>query len=307
MSVAYPKIAVLLAAYNGLPWIKEQVESILAQMDVDVTIHVSVDPSNDGTESWCAELAATEPRFVLLPSAGRFGGAAPNFFRLIKDVDFDGFDFIAFSDQDDIWLADKLAKAIRVLLDKSVDAYSSNVTAFWPNGKTLLLNKAQPQVAWDYLFESAGPGCTYVFSQKLAVVMKDSILRRWDSLQQISLHDWFCYAFARSHGYRWFIDPSPGLLYRQHEHNQFGANTGIAALVARYKAIMDGWWFTQVYSIACIVGVGDSTFVKSWKKLGRYELLRLSLSANNCRRRRRDKLFFAVVCLVAVFTGCRSK
>lgn len=44
-----PKVAVLLAAYNGMQWIKEQIDTVFNQQDVDVTIYISVDLSTDGT------------------------------------------------------------------------------------------------------------------------------------------------------------------------------------------------------------------------------------------------------------------
>jgi rhamnosyltransferase len=201
MPVGFPKIAVLLAAYNGMQWIEEQLDSVLNQVGVAITVFISIDPSNDGTEAWCAAYADVHPNVIVLPQTGRFGGAAPNFFRLIRDVDVGNYDFIAFSDQDDIWLQDKLQRAIAAIDAKEVDAYSSNVLAFWPNGKTHLLDKAQPQVEWDFLFEAAGPGCTYVLSNRLASPLKAAVLESWEPLQAVTLHDWYCYAFARSHGF----------------------------------------------------------------------------------------------------------
>lgn len=209
MPVKYPKIAVLLAAYNGMQWIEEQLTSILDQTAVDVTVYISVDPSTDGTEAWCTAFAVSHPNIIILPEAGKFGGAARNFFRLIRDVDYCAYDFIALADQDDLWNADKLQRAVAAIQNRRVDAYSSNVTAFWPDGRTHLLDKAQPQVEWDFLFEAAGPGCTYVFNRGLADALKLSMLANWQQLQTVSLHDWYCYAFARSHGYRWYIDPVP--------------------------------------------------------------------------------------------------
>ena len=306
MPVKLPKIAVLLAAYNGMRWIEEQIASILGQSAVDVTIHISVDPSTDGTESWCAAYAAEHPKVVLLPSAGVFGGASRNFFRLIRDVDFEVYDYIAFSDQDDIWQENKLERAIEVLQRHEVDAYSSNVTAFWPNCRTHLLDKAQPQVEWDYLFEAAGPGCTYVLHRRIADPLKMSILQNWGQLQSISLHDWYCYAFARSHGFNWFIDPISTMQYRQHERNQMGANTGINSLISRYKTIHDGWWFSQVRLIAVMVGLGRHSFVYGWLSLRRTQLMILSLSAWKCRRRVRDKVLFFCVCWVTAVVGVKS-
>lgn len=298
MTVKLPKVAVLLAAYNGMRWIEDQVASILEQSGVEVTIYISVDTSTDGTEAWCARLATNLSNVILLPSVGRFGGASRNFFRLIRDVDVGNFEFFAFADQDDIWYADKLQRAVSLLEQQRSDAYSSNVTAFWLDGKTRLLDKAQPQVAWDYLFEAAGPGCTYVLTRRLLESIKLSVLTNWDALQGVSLHDWFFYAYARSHGYRWFIDSMPSMDYRQHDSNQVGANTGLRSLVARYKTINNGWWFGQVQLIARVVGSDTSPFVSSWFSLSRSQLFKLSFSAWHCRRRVRDKVLFFIVCWV---------
>ncbi len=301
------KVAVLLAAYNGMQWIDEQVKSILEQSAVDVTLYISVDPSTDGTEIWCSTLSDAHPNVVVLAEAGRFGGAAPNFFRLIRDVEFADYDFVALADQDDIWHPDKLWRAVQTLSSTDYDAYSSNVTAFWQDGRTHLLDKAQPQVAWDFLFEAAGPGCTYVLSRRLADPLKDSIVSRWKAFQGVSLHDWYFYAFARSQNFKWFIDPVPSMQYRQHENNQVGANTSLFSLMVRYKTIHEGWWFKQVRMITCLVGRGDDHFVSTWLPLERIHLLRLSLHSWQCRRRFRDKLFFFFICLTSALIGSKTK
>lgn len=303
MPVKHPKVAVLLAAYNGMQWIEEQVASILNQSGVDVTLYISIDPSTDGTEVWCSAYADEHPGVIVLPAAGTFGGASRNFFRLIRDVELEGYDLVAFSDQDDVWHADKLQRAANAIIGRQVDAYSSNVTAFWPDGTTHLLDKAQPQVEWDYLFEAAGPGCTYVMSKDLVGQLKSSMLVNWQPLQDVSLHDWYCYAFARRHGYRWYIDPDPSMDYRQHEHNQVGANKGLNSLIARYKTIHDGWWFTQVRLIARLLGQDSDPFVRTWLSLRRIQLMRLSFGAWRCRRRVRDKVFFFFICWATALIG----
>jgi len=306
MPVKHPKIAVLLAAYNGMQWIEEQVASILGQQSVDVTIHISVDLSDDGTDAWCKALGEVDSRVILLPPAGRFGGAARNFFRLIRDVDLHDYDAVSFADQDDIWESDKLLRATQAITSHGVDAYSSNVTAFWPDGKTILLDKSQPQVAWDFLFEAAGPGCTYVLSPALARSLRQQVIQDWEQLQQVSLHDWYCYAFARSHGFKWFIDSRPSMLYRQHESNQVGANSGLISLFQRYVTIHEGWWFKQVQAIALLVGADKNPFVSSWLPLRRRDLLRLSVRGGQCRRRPRDKLLFFFVCWLTAVVGRKS-
>lgn len=291
----------LLAAYNGMAWIEAQLDSILTQTNVCVSVFISVDTSTDGTEAWCADYAQQHANISLLPSAGRFGGASRNFFRLIRDVDFSTFDYVAFSDQDDIWHKEKLQRAVVTLAPGHHDAYSSNVTAFWPDGQRVLLDKAQPQVQWDYLFEAAGPGCTYVMNRRLADAFKSSLLSHWDAAQAVSLHDWYCYAFARSHGFRWLIDPVPGMDYRQHANNQVGANTGLASLISRLKKIADGWWAGQVVLIGQLIG--DSQLHPAGKHVStRLSFLKLAFKAPQCRRRPRDKIFFIIACLTAMLS-----
>lgn len=307
MPVEYPKIAVLLAAYNGMQWIEEQLNSILAQSAVDLTVFISIDPSSDGTEAWCTQYAALHECVKVLPDSGVFGCASRNFFRLLRDVNLEAYEYVAFADQDDVWHENKLQWAINSIQARKVDAYSSNVVAFWPDGRTRLLDKAQPQAAWDFLFEAAGPGCTYVITRRMATPLKARMLASWIDLQDVSLHDWYCYAFARSHNFKWFIDPKPSMRYRQHERNQIGANIGFSSLIARYKTIHDGWWFSQVRLIAALIGKDTDPFVQRWIRLGRLQLLRLSLSAWKCRRRRRDRIFFFLICWTTALIGGKSR
>lgn len=292
-----PRFLVLLAAYNGMQWITEQVDSILAQRDVAVTLLISVDSSSDGTEAWVSALAESDSRIKYLPHGEKFGGAARNFFRLINEAELEGFDFFSFADQDDIWLPDKLFRASELIASTAVQGYSGNVTAFWPDGRETLIVKSQPQVEFDHFFEAAGPGCTYVISKELFSGLQRHIASRFVEMQSVTLHDWFCYAFSRTHGYRWVIDNRSYMRYRQHENNQVGVNNGLKAFRKRLSQVFDGWWLSQAALIARLNEVESSPFVHSWIKLRRLGLLRLALSGCRCRRRNRDKLVFTLLCL----------
>lgn len=300
-----PRIAVLLAAHNGLKWIDEQLDSICRQENTEFEIFISVDCSIDNTLNWCKALAAKDSRVKVLVSVGRFGGAAKNFFRLMHDVDFSNFDYVSFSDQDDIWLSNKLQHAHEMLSSTGADAYSSNVVAFWPDGRKVLIEKSQKQVQWDFLFEAAGPGCTYVMRKDLACAIQALLKNRWADVQQVGLHDWFAYAFARANGYRWVIDDYAGMLYRQHEKNQVGVNLGWRALRHRSQKIFSGWGLAQSALIADLIGLGDDPFVKRWSGGSRAGLLWLACHAWQCRRRLRDKVLFALTCLTLCVAGKR--
>lgn len=297
------RVAVLLAAYNGMQWLPEQLDSILSQVGVDVTVYVSTDRSSDGTYAWVCDVADTDPRVVPLMYGEVFGGAAKNFFRLLRDVDLEPFDYIAFADQDDIWLPDKLNTAHRHIVSRGCDGYSSNVTAFWPDGRRVLVNKSQAQMKWDHHFEAAGPGCTYVMTAPLAEAIKQCVLGCQERVEHVALHDWFCYAFARSKGYSWYIDPVPSMLYRQHENNQVGANTGVKALQSRARQVFNGWWLAQVRLIASILDAQELPLISRLDTSYRFALFGLSLRAWQCRRRLRDKAFFALICWALMLKG----
>jgi rhamnosyltransferase len=304
-SSAFPTFAVCLAAYNGLRWLPEQISSILSQLDVSVTVFVSVDRSSDGTEAWIDELSTRESRIKVLPHGEVFGGAGRNFFRLLRDVDFTHFDYLSFADQDDVWLPNKLSRAHQVLLAKGADAYSSDVAAYWPDGREELVKKSYEQAPWDFLFESAGPGCTYVLRKTLAQQVQSLVNRQWAALQDVSLHDWFVYAFVRSKGLCWVIDDWVGMRYRQHTSNEVGVNSGWAAFRYRVRKVIGGWALEQAGLIADLVGLGQHPFVLGWIHGDRMGMLRLALQASQCRRRGRDKVLFGLSCIALSVKGRR--
>ena len=291
----HARVAVLLAAYNGLRWLPAQLASILDQHGVDVTVFASVDHSSDGTEEWLRERSRADTRIIVLP-AGRFGGAAANFFRLLRDVDFADFDFVALADQDDLWLPNKLARAVGHLAHKHFAGYSANVIAFWDDGRTQLIDKAQPQTELDFVFEAAGPGCTYVLNHALASALQSFVSTRSAELNDVYLHDWLIYAFARAQGFAWFIDPAPCLRYRQHCSNQVGVNKGLGALLRRAGMAASGWAFAQAALIAGLVGAKRLPKIAAGLEGGRLGLIRLSLHARQCRRKPKDRVLFFLAC-----------
>lgn len=287
-----PKIAILLTAFNGQRWLEKQLNSILNQENVILDLYISDDISTDRSP----EIIRDYKRFAnvtALPSHTNYGNAAQNFFRLIREVNFTEYSYVAFSDQDDIWLPEKLSIALENIKSQKIDGYSSNVTAFWPNGKTQLIHKAQPQTKYDYMFESAGPGCTFVISQKLALPLQELLIRKQTELNTIALHDWFIYAFARSRGYQWYIDPTPTLLYRQHAENVVGANRGIKAFISRLAKLKQGWYLQQTLLIAKELGYQPAFPIQKMTRLNIWDRCYLAAVAHQCRRRLRDRFAFA--------------
>jgi len=265
-----PKIAVLLAAYNGMSWIEEQVNSILNQQSVDIDMYVSIDLSTDGTYEWCCTFAEKYENVKVLPYGERFGGAGKNFFHLIREVDFSAYDYVALADQDDVWLPNKLIHAIETIKRKKVCALSSNVVAFFQDGRELLIKKSHPQKKFDHFFESAGPGCTYVIESKALQQFKDFLISNWDKVNNITFHDWMIYAYFREHDLGWHIDAKPLMRYRRHESNVIGANSGLDAYKKRLSMVKSNWYKKEVESIRALVDPGNQSDLR----LGRLFLIK---------------------------------
>lgn len=242
-----PRICVLLAACNGGLWLEEQVLSILKQIGVDVSIFISVDTSTDNTQDIAFHLSSIYEKVNVIPNREEIPGAAHNFFYLLRTVDFNSYDAVALSDQDDIWLPSKLRSAWHFLKYRGFDAYSSDVLAFWDTKlKIKLISKSASQTPFDFLFEAGGPGCTYVVSAICIEDLKKFMVRHYIGLLNIKYHDFLIYSYGRSSNWRWKIESGGYLLYRQHGQNYIGANYGIAGIQKRFKSSIWSDYLEQV-------------------------------------------------------------
>lgn len=289
-----PFVAVLLAAYNGVQWISEQVDSILNQLEVDVQLFISVDLSSDETYDWCMSAANKYSNISVLDYGEHFGGAAKNFYRLIRDVDFSKFDYIALSDQDDIWLEHKLAHATQMVTANKLDAFSSDIIAFWPDGRETLEKKSYLPKKFDHYFEAASAGCTYVMTRQAMQAFKDFLITHWEEVNQVFSHDWIIYSFCRAQGMKWLIDDQALIRYRQHDSNQVGLNSGLNAHLKRFFMVKEKWYRTEVSNIVSLILPTDSVS---------FSLNRWFLVKNfwQLRRRTRDAVALLVMLVLGVF------
>ena len=289
------KAIILLAAYIGERFIKQQIQYILNQTYKPFKILINIDQSDDKTVSIVQDYAKKNPEIQILNKNKRFGSAAANFINLIIDADLTDIDYIALADQDDIWKEGKLERAIHKL-NQGYDGFSSNIEAFWDDGRKKVLIKNQPQQNFDHLFESAGPGCTFVMNKKLALCLQQFLkVGQFDQLD--NYHDWMIYAFARVNGFKWFIDSYSGVHYRQHASNVFGANVGIKAFMSRVNRVLSGEGFDFAFRLMKVFKIKDQ-FIQSLFPMSRINLLRLAVHAKQCRRRARDQVYFFLACIL---------
>jgi rhamnosyltransferase len=299
-----PQVAVLLATFNGINCVADQVDSIMKQVSCAVDIWVSDDQSTDGTWEWLCARASIDRRISLLPRIKRFGNAARNFYRLLSDVNSSAYDFIALSDQDDIWFADKLAFSIRQLRERKVAAVSSNVVAIWPNGKKELIRKSQKQRRLDFLFESAGPGCTYLLTAECVAGFKQFLMDNRNEVEAIQFHDWMLYAWVRSRGFKWHIEACPTMYYRQHDKNEYGANRGWAAFRKRIAQVRSGWYRGQILQISRLIRGGAAftgeceATIRLVERRNLVSKVALAMKVSELRRKMTDRMWLILACLL---------
>lgn len=239
------KILILLATYNGEKFIKDQIDSIFSQLDVDVDILISDHSSSDKTINKIIEAIPVNKKnnvnIIYLDNYKNNPGA--NFFHLIKNA-ADHYDFYALSDQDDIWKPKKLIRALKCIKKNNVSCYSSNYTNYnKKNSWTSVIYAKQKK--FDHFFQTPGPGCTFVFSSNFFQSLKNNILNSPD-IFNFKWHDWFIYAFSRSNNYTWFIDEESFIKYRQHNQNFVGSNFGFKAKIVRIYKIFNNQWISDV-------------------------------------------------------------
>lgn len=291
-----PLVAVLLATYNGGAWLQEQINTLLAQQKVHVCVYASDDGSSDDTAAILRRYQHSVLR-QLPPLPERMGNANRNFLRLVHDAEIGDADFVAFADQDDLWHPDKLGRAVAELERTGAQAYSGDVVAFWPDGRRKVLVKSQPQRRFDYLFESAGPGCTFVLTRAAFEILRAWVCADYARLGEAHVHDWLFYAFGRVRGWHWHIDSRPAMDYRQHDRNEIGANVGARAARRRLGLLRDGSFRRNAVQIAAFAG--DTSWVsRALQRMTPFDRLRLAFAFRSLRRRGRDALMMIIFAFV---------
>lgn len=273
------KVLIILASYNGVRYIEEQINSILIQNGVDISLFIFDDGSSDGTIDLVNSIKMNKS-IQFIENSSPTGSAANNFFNALQSFDnsvLDMYDYIAFADQDDIWLPNKIKAATDRLQSDKADLYLSNLILWEENSnKKSLINKSYPQKKFDYLFEGGSAGCTYVFTtffgKELNKKLKTINYKDWKFFS----HDWLIYFFARLENYKVVMDEKAYILYRVHDSNVHGQlNTfSLYAIRERLKLIKEGWYFKQAKGFVNLL-YPDSDEYKIYKLYSKNYITRL--------------------------------
>jgi glycosyltransferase involved in cell wall biosynthesis len=199
---------------------------------------ISDDGSSDDTGQialeWCRE-HGIETQLQSGPQQRDF---AANFRSLILSAPDDCTHY-CFCDQDDVWLPGKLAHAAAALAAAPQKAalYCGRTRILARNGTSDGLSPlfARPAAFRNALVQSIAGGNTMVMNAAAF-----EMVRRAAALAPFVSHDWFSYQIVSGGGGAIIYDQTPRILYRQHDDNLIGSNTGYIGSLRRLVMLAQG-------------------------------------------------------------------
>lgn len=231
-------ILILLSTYNGEKYIKEQIESLLAQSIVKVEILIRDDGSTDNTILILKNIESENS--LVKVEYGKNVGCAESY-RYLLNMAFKNnkrYDYYAFSDQDDVWLPNKLLSACERLKKKSNNIpllYCSNLKVVDANLNVMGMKYA-PDIKLvtkgESLVCSMATGCTMVFNHRTLEIFN------LFPPKHMVIHDLWILHTCLFLG-KVFYDSNAYILYRQHGHNVIGAKMTIGSQIkVKWRSII---------------------------------------------------------------------
>lgn len=221
---ARAEMAVLLSTYNGEKFLREQLESLFLQTYRDWILLWRDDGSIDGTKRIMQEFVARtgSSQCQEVRTISERLGPTQSFFQLMCMAQ--DHPMLAFMDQDDVWLPEKLDRAVRWIKKQPED-----IPALYCGRQTLVdsslrILRRSPQHRRlggfpSALIQNIATGCTIVMNRKAAQAVVSATLPR------CSVHDWWSYIVVAALNGAIYSDEVPMILYRQHSANAIGAPT----------------------------------------------------------------------------------
>lgn len=232
-----------MSTYNGEAYLEEQITSIISQQNVRIHLLVRDDGSTDGTLNI---LEKYQDKGLLKFYRGCNIGAAKSFMDLLFKAD--EYMYYAFADQDDLWLKDKIYRAVSKL-----DCIKSS-PAFY-NSRAIVVDKNLNKTGIEYgtlkvynlqtqICRSSVIGCTMVINNELLQIIK------MYKPERLCMHDQWIAILCKAYDGIEIKDHESRILYRQHSNNVVGARN---SLIKLYRASSlkadDGKRFAQIIEL----------------------------------------------------------
>jgi hypothetical protein len=241
------EVVIVLSTFNGARYLGEQIESIRRQTFRDWRMLVRDDGSSDSTRAIVERFARADGRISLLSDGRGNLGAVASFGALLDHALARQAPYIALTDQDDVWLAEKLERQLEVLRANEAVKGAGHPTLVHSDLAVVdsQLHRIHPSflryqrlehVATDplrrLLLQNFVTGCT--------VMLNRALLRLALPVPRVVMHDWWLAQCAAALGSLLFV-PEPTVLYRQHGGNLLGSRGFLQLYVEALRNPVQ-WW-----------------------------------------------------------------
>lgn len=235
-------ITVVMSTYNGEKFIEEQIKSIFEQRRVRIKLIIRDDGSSDNTVEIIRRLSC---KYNIVLEQGCNIGAKNSFYELIRNCPDSRY--IAFCDQDDYWLQEKLHIAIKFLknYEHVPSMYYSNLYVVDENlkGRKKMFTSLSVKNYGQSLTYNEVVGCTLVINRRLLNVVKESL-----AVKPVCFHDqWISLLCSCVNGVK-VADNDAYILYRQHQNNEIGAKSSLKKKIQKSSLCNGKRYRSQVNS-----------------------------------------------------------
>ncbi|MBB2204260.1 glycosyltransferase [Gluconacetobacter takamatsuzukensis] len=270
-----PRVAILLSTFNGAPWLPAQLDSILAQDWMQWIILWRDDGSTDGSPAimHAFQSGPGAGRCREIDPGGRHLGITASYQRLLRAAP--PASTIAFAEQDDVWLPDKLARGLASLADTGTDGpalYCSRQILVDSSLRPLGLSPAQAErpSLLAALTQNTANGCTVMMNDAARALAAS----RTPPAAPVA-HDWWACLLVLAAGGTVRVDPHPTILHRRHPGTVEATLRGLHRGPDRFMRTFQ----QNVRQLLALDGVLSAT--------ARSDLARIDAALNG---RRRDRL-----------------
>ena len=222
-------VTILLCTYNGAAFLSQQLASYLDQTHKNWSLWISDDGSSDATLEILEQFKMDhgdhhEVRILQGPCKGRAG---LNFMTLLCNPELpDGL--VALSDQDDIWLPEKLARALEMIPAQASAPvlYSAQSYHIDRDGNRYGQSRVPAQVP---VFETAMLQNVLAGHAMVLDEAARDLVQRAGIPEDVVFHDWWLTLLLTGAGAQIVLDDHRVLLYRRHGVNVLGPPGGLRA------------------------------------------------------------------------------
>lgn len=203
-----PRVSVALCVYNGERHLREQLETVLAQRDVDIEVIAVDDGSSDGSVALLREVAARDSRLQVHVNPENLGPLR----SFERAMSLGSGEFVAPCDQDDRWHPQKLAKLLACIGDADLAYCDSEYIddAGITHGRG---------ISSDLTMMSGHEPLQFVFSNSVsghALLVRRTLFDAARPFPPGLFHDWWLAMCAAARGGVVYLD-EPLVQFRRHD------------------------------------------------------------------------------------------